>query len=730
MNENIKKALQNLENANYAGYFEEMDRLELPNALKAQFSTMKGRFISGQTSYDYAQQLTTFTRMVDSAISEQPTENLDTTKQELIELIDNVQIAEFFAKVKAMEGYDKSTFNRFEKEFILGRTDFNFYDRLRTFISTIKFTEKIDIRNKGNNDGNNNDNNSENNPTFIHEVKLIILGNGRVGKTTIAKNLQNPNYGIQDEPSTEGIGKFSFEWEISKNEVSKEFQEYKIWKQHDSLKFKFNVYDFGGQGIYRAVQHIFCSRRSCYLLVSSKDEEDNSPNDKYISLAYWLPFIDTFGYQLNKTEDKISPVLLVVNKSDLFKNPIENKRFESLKIEEAEKCGYNLQDSLPITCGNPQNIESLKTAIINMIPVVNSYIFDKNYDVSYLEVKRILEKENSNYITYTRYKEICIANNIVEEEEMQDWLQVLVNIGTVMHFKRPERKQDILILNPEWVKTAVYDVLKKNFIKNKGRFYRNEFEDIWENTNDHEYFISLLEAYELCYISQDDFENEFYVVPALLSLKEPQDLHNIFQNIPFTMRFEYSPIIPAGTLHKVIVRLHRKIYNDWKWQHGLILGSSIDNLVWVSEHWQEKYIELKFNGANNEIYNLVKMTLNFLNDDLLSQDVINLDFVEKILYKGDFVGLQVVENEKDFAWLFDKPSAKKQIIELIEANKFDEAFMLFLISTRGSELYNNFLIPTHTEYKEYKDDKLAGLNVHGRLAEISRNLMKILDKYE
>jgi hypothetical protein len=73
---------------------------------------------------------------------------------------------------------------------------------------------------------------------------------------------------------------------------------------------------------------------------------------------------------------------------------------------------------------------------------------------------------------------------------------------------------------------------------------------------------------------------------------------------------------------------------------------------------------------------------------------------------------------------------KDQIIELIESNKLDEAFKQFITLTRGSELYSNFLMPLYVEYKEYKDDKLAGKDVRGKLAGISQRLMQILERYE
>ena len=40
---------------------------------------------------------------------------------------------------------------------------------------------------------------------YIYEAKLLIVGEGGAGKTTLAKKIQNPKYKLQDEDSTKGI---------------------------------------------------------------------------------------------------------------------------------------------------------------------------------------------------------------------------------------------------------------------------------------------------------------------------------------------------------------------------------------------------------------------------------------------------------------------------------------------------------------------------------------------
>jgi predicted DNA-binding protein YlxM (UPF0122 family) len=59
----IGKALKYLENANYAGYFEEMDKV-VSVSHNTTYSELKGKFIAGNTPYNFHQLLSTFAREV------------------------------------------------------------------------------------------------------------------------------------------------------------------------------------------------------------------------------------------------------------------------------------------------------------------------------------------------------------------------------------------------------------------------------------------------------------------------------------------------------------------------------------------------------------------------------------------------------------------------------------------------------------------------------------------
>lgn len=60
-------------------------------------------------------------------------------KNELRKEIEASEITTFFDKMDSCNyQYDKGQFNRLKKEFIFGKYDFDFYERLKLFVNTLK----------------------------------------------------------------------------------------------------------------------------------------------------------------------------------------------------------------------------------------------------------------------------------------------------------------------------------------------------------------------------------------------------------------------------------------------------------------------------------------------------------------------------------------------------------------------------------------------------------------
>lgn len=87
----------------------------------------------------------------------------------------------------------------------------------------------------------------------LNEVKLLIVGEGDIGKTCLRKRLIHDLY--NEEKTTPGYDREK--WETEKNIVIEK------WNQ----KLIFNIWDFGGQQIFHAIHKFFLTKRSVYLLL-------------------------------------------------------------------------------------------------------------------------------------------------------------------------------------------------------------------------------------------------------------------------------------------------------------------------------------------------------------------------------------------------------------------------------------------------------------------------------
>jgi Leucine-rich repeat (LRR) protein len=96
----------------------------------------------------------------------------------------------------------------------------------------------------------------EQNAEPLYEAKLVLVGEGNVGKTTLLKALKGKAGAApqEHEPTTHGV-------EIDIHGLRLPHP------AHDGVKIQLNAWDFGGQDVYRVTHQFFFSRRSLYLLV-------------------------------------------------------------------------------------------------------------------------------------------------------------------------------------------------------------------------------------------------------------------------------------------------------------------------------------------------------------------------------------------------------------------------------------------------------------------------------
>jgi len=320
----------------------------------------------------------------------------------------------------------------------------------------------------------------EKSDTPLYEAKLIIVGEGGAGKTTLAKKLIDPNYELnKDEKSTEGIEVIPYEFD------------------HPSgHRCKVNIWDFGGQEIYHATHQFFLSERAVYALVADSRKENT---DFY----FWLNAIQLHGGD--------SPVLLIKNE----------KQDRPCSVPDMQLRGQfkNLKDSLETNFASKRNLETVKTTLeqyISNLPHVGDPL-----PKTWAQVRSVLENQalgSDHYISIQDYRQICTAQGIPTRNEQDRLSRFLHQLGVFLHFQDIDQLAKTIFLTPAWSTDAVYKVLDTPKVrKNCGRFNQADLQEIW---SDHQYadvrgeLLALMQEFEVAY--EIIGRKQHYIAPHLL----------------------------------------------------------------------------------------------------------------------------------------------------------------------------------------------------------------------
>jgi small GTP-binding protein len=266
----------------------------------------------------------------------------------------------------------------------------------------------------------------------LNEVKVLIVGQGAVGKTSLIKRLLEDTFDPH-ETKTDGIAINHWRLNI------------------DSSQIRLNVWDFGGQEIMHATHQFFLTKRSLYVLVldSRLSEQENR-------LEYWLKIIQSFGGD--------SPVIVVCNKNDQHDLDLDWKglqnKYPSLKAF-----------AKTVSCKTGDGIPQLKTQIEREIAQLE-HIHDELI-LPWFAVKTQLEEMQRDYISYCDYQQMCQQADVTDELSQQTLLGFLHDLGIVLHFHDHPLLEDTNVLNPAWVTRGVYQLLNSNeLFQRKGELDR------------------------------------------------------------------------------------------------------------------------------------------------------------------------------------------------------------------------------------------------------------------
>ncbi|WP_228057979.1 COR domain-containing protein [Nostoc sp. LEGE 12447] len=407
---------------------------------------------------------------------------------------------------------------------------------------------------------------------YLYEAKLLIIGEGGVGKTTLANKIEDQNYQLREEDSTKGI------------EVVK-------WRfpMDNGRKFQVNIWDFGGQEIYHATHQFFLTKRSLYVLVADTRKEDT---DFY----YWLNVVELLSDN--------SPLLIIKNE--------KQNRYREINERELRGQFTNLKETLPTNLATNRGLEQVLQQIkhhVKNLPHIGSPL-----PKTWVKVREALESDARNYIGLDEYLNICQQNGFTQRKDKLQLSSYLHDLGVCLHFQEDPLLNKTVILKPKWGTDAVYKVLdNEEVISNLGSFTRSDLANIWcedEYATMHDELLRLMINFKLCY--EIPRSQGKYIAPQLLSANQP--FYNWDETNNLILRYTYE-FMPKGIITQFIVAMH-ELMNEQQcvWKSGVVLSKD-QTKAEVIEYYGKREIKIRVSGRHKrDLMTIVTHELDKIHD--------------------------------------------------------------------------------------------------------------------
>lgn len=397
----------------------------------------------------------------------------------------------------------------------------------------------------------------------LNEVKVILVGDGGAGKTSLQKLLIDEIFDPQ-ESQTHGINIKHLKLKVKNRNVN-----YRLW-------------DFGGQEIMHATHQFFLSQRSIYIILLNAREEPNP--------EYWLNHVKSFGGS--------SPVIIVINKID------ENPSYDVNRLFLKEKYP-NIITFIKTSCVNECGIEDVKKSLMDA--VVDIQDLNVKWALSWFSVKKYVENMKKSFINYDEFTQLCLNNKILDSSSQNTLVEYLNDLGIILHFK-DFSLADTHVLDPEWVTYAVYKIINSKLLSdNNGIIKLQEIRKILNISEENNrfqypssqlhYIIELMMKFELCY----KISNTEILIPDLLAVQEPP--LNIFsekEKVEIVISYDF---LPKSILPRLIVNLHADIKEQLRWRTGLVVyDKNLDTIALIKADYEQEEINITIEGDKRRDY--------------------------------------------------------------------------------------------------------------------------------
>jgi len=351
----------------------------------------------------------------------------------------------------------------------------------------------------------------------LRDLKVIVLGNGRVGKTQLCRRLRGEAFQA-DADSTHGISITSIEVNLP----------------GDEAPAVLNLWNFGGQDIYHGTHALFMRTRAIFLLVWTPQSEQGDHRHggmvfRNQPLPYWLEHIRHLG-------GAKSPVIVLQTRCDGGLGECPNLPADASFLTPLladgrlfTRVAYSAKDE----SGRAGVMDALQRAVTQLRAVQGRPLIGRGRLAvwEHMRAWRDADAEEAEpgarrrrLLPYGEFADLCAQHGVTSPET---FAEVLHHAGMV--FYRPHLLAGQLILDQSWALDAAYAVFTREgavyeiLRRLGGRFTRSMLDLLlWRarglSVDDQRSLIGLMQASGICFEHRrgDDPDGTEYVAPDLL----------------------------------------------------------------------------------------------------------------------------------------------------------------------------------------------------------------------
>ncbi len=403
-------------------------------------------------------------------------------------------------------------------------------------------------------------------------AKLMIIGDGRVGKSCLLHRLKTGNF-AKDLPFTHNL----------------EIQELKLNQpSNPELPITLRVWDFGGQYFYQATHQFFYSGKSVFLLVWNPREPYERSN-----LPSWLDRLRALA--------PTSKVLLVATHA---RDHSPNIPFAQLKDQYPQIAG---EAPFSIDSETGEGVDELRQAVLKQTQLLDH--IGATVPGSWSKAAKAIQDTNANHLSADEFLKLLQQAGVDDPDQLaQHWNYT----GEITYFSKnpiynPDQPEltDWVILRPDWLLQKFSLCLADTAIPEAhGALTQAQIHSLWPDLTQgmRDYLLKLMEHFDLAY------RTDTLPIQSIIVEKSPEGRpaeavsawEDAQAKSPSELALEYrfkDSTVPPGLPTWFIARSHRFTDPQHHWRHGAFLQDR-DNKhsAWIESNLANRRVTLKACG--------------------------------------------------------------------------------------------------------------------------------------